>query len=904
MPAWAEGFGPDHLIRIDLRQRADFDRAATIGLKPVFRSGNEFYAVIDGKALSALTTAHLPFAVVETDPFSDGFYYVQSKSVAQKSRSLTKTADAILDEMAGWQLWKSDIPVPARGSLYGASLYPITDREVSLTYLTPLVAASPAMPSVPILDSIADLISEDSIVAYATYLENLVTRYTFTEPNDVAQAYIEDKFASFGYSDVDIDTFPVEGWYGHNVICTKPGTVEPDRCIIIGAHYDSYNGQTDPMILAPGCDDNASGTVGVLEIARALANMPTRQTIIFIAFDGEEQWMYGSYYYANRAAAAGMDIDVMINMDMIGYEPGGSWEVWLKTNPESIGYAYAAEQLALAYTNLLPMIDPYIGASDQLPFEEAGYHVLWAEEGEFNVPNYHMDSDRLSELNPPYWTDVVRTVGLLTYNIAESPRPVEAVELWDVGDGQTLEARWTPVTAPDVTGYRVYYGTYSGAQSHMVAVSGAGAVSQQIGGLNEGTLYYVSVAAVLASGGESIVRPEASLIPYYLPRTPSSVAAETEYHRVDLSWDPSVELDFDHYVIYRGLDSLSLTEYESSVAASSYNDGNVDPATLYFYRVVAVDGDGNQSPPSDIVWATSATFDQGILLFNLTAHFMGNPTEEQQLDVYSAIFAAYPHGYCDYDDYDDPVAKSELGQYGTLYWIDDDLSWENWPADHWAKLNWYLSYGNSFVVVGWQTPNEASSGSFLYDQFRISDIECINAVDCVGGIGEGGFPSVVFDTAKVVDIYTPWDGKLAQIWTMTPADASAEVILRYNSAIDDPAREMLAVGIRRNTGIGRIALLSLPLYYIRNADAQAVVATLSDWFGIPAADPGDLNADGSIDLLDVMVACDVIFEGMSPPTGYLHTDTNGDCMCNVLDVVCMIDYVFRGGPEPVAGCAR
>ena len=115
---------------------------------------------------------------------------------------------------------------------------------------------------------------------------------------------------------------------------------------------------------------------------------------------------------------------------------------------------------------------------------------------------------------------------------------------------------------------------------------------------------------------------------------------------------------------------------------------------------------------------------------------------------------------------------------------------------------------------------------------------------------------------------------------------------------------MLPVGIRRNTGIGRIVLLSLPLYYIRNTDAQAMVAALNDWFGIPAADPGDLNADGSIDLLDVMVACEVIFEGMPPPTGYLHTDTNGDCTCNVLDVVCMIDCVFRGGPDPVAGCAR
>jgi hypothetical protein len=292
------------------------------------------------------------------------------------------------------------------------------------------------------------------------------------------------------------------------------------------------------------------------------------------------------------------------------------------------------------------------------------------------------------------------------------------------------------------------------------------------------------------------------------------------------------------------------------------------------------------------------------LVFNLTADYMGNPTAEQQLDVYSTIFAGYPHGYVDYDDYDEPVPKAVLGQYETLYWIDDDLSWENWPPDHWAKLNWYLSYGNSFVLAGWQTPNEAQAGNFLYNQFHVSDVERIDALDCVGGIGEDGFPSVVFDTAKVVAIYTPWDGKLLRIWAMTPADASAEVILRYNSAIDDPARELLPVAVRRNTGLGRMALIGLPLYYMRNADAQSLVATLADWFGLPAADPGDLNADGTIDLADVMVACHVIFEGMSPPTGYPHTDTNGDCKCTVLDVVHMIDYVFRGGPDPLAGCEK
>jgi len=76
------------------------------------------------------------------------------------------------------------------------------------------------------------------------------------------------------------------------------------------------------------------------------------------------------------------------------------------------------------------------------------------------------------------------------------------------------------------------------------------------------------------------------------------------------------------------------------------------------------------------------------------------------------------------------------------------------------------------------------------------------------------------------------------------------------------------------------------------------------WFGLPPADPGDLNADGLINVEDVLVAAAATFEGVTPPTGYLHADTNGDCLCNVLDAVCLIDFVFRGGPAPVAGCGR
>jgi peptidase M28-like protein/PDZ domain-containing protein/PA domain-containing protein len=96
--------------------------------------------------------------------------------------------------------------------------------------------------------------------------------------------------------------------------------------IVIGAHYDhlGYGGDGS---LAPkegeihhGADDNASGTAGVLELARMFAaqHPRPRRTLAFIAFSGEEEGLLGSNYYVNHPIVPLADTVAMINMDMIG----------------------------------------------------------------------------------------------------------------------------------------------------------------------------------------------------------------------------------------------------------------------------------------------------------------------------------------------------------------------------------------------------------------------------------------------------------------------------------------------------------------------------------------------------------------------------------------------------------
>src|SRR5205823_6983085 len=113
-----------------------------------------------------------------------------------------------------------------------------------------------------------------------------------------------------------------------NVVGILPGT-DPklkNEAIVIGAHYD-HLGRGGEGSLAPregeihhGADDNASGTAGMLELARIFSAQKPRRTIVFIAFSGEEEGLIGSNYYVNHPVVPLANTVAMINMDMIGRE--------------------------------------------------------------------------------------------------------------------------------------------------------------------------------------------------------------------------------------------------------------------------------------------------------------------------------------------------------------------------------------------------------------------------------------------------------------------------------------------------------------------------------------------------------------------------------------------------------
>jgi hypothetical protein len=204
---------------------------------------------------------------------------------------------------------------------------------------------------------------------------------------------------------------------GSNVVFRREGMKEPEHRVILCGHYDSINRDTDPLVCAPGADDNASGTACVLECARILSDAWLDRTVEFILFDGEELGLIGSSAFAAEADT-GAVYDALINLDMVGNDYGGTGTALLGAVEDSQDSTLAALLLRCSedYTLLYPLDWPYRAVSnqptsDQLSFKEVVDMPVACiiESGYRDNPHYHNCSDLFEFVDIDYIADVART---------------------------------------------------------------------------------------------------------------------------------------------------------------------------------------------------------------------------------------------------------------------------------------------------------------------------------------------------------------------------------------------------------------------------------------------------------------------------------------------------------------
>lgn len=193
--------------------------------------------------------------------------------------------------------------------------------------------------------SYAQHINIENLKAHITYLasDKLQGRSPGTKGEKLAVKYIEKQFLSYNLTpkgengfkqsfDYTLtanphDTNPSKGQSkkGTNVIGFLDNNAS--STIVIGAHFDHLGKghninalDTDKKAIHNGADDNASGTAGVIELARYLSSNSVKENhnFLFICFSGEEDGLVGSKYFTNHATIDPASINCMINMDMIG----------------------------------------------------------------------------------------------------------------------------------------------------------------------------------------------------------------------------------------------------------------------------------------------------------------------------------------------------------------------------------------------------------------------------------------------------------------------------------------------------------------------------------------------------------------------------------------------------------
>jgi len=299
-------------------------------------------------------------------------------------------------------------------------------KSILLTVLL-LVLISEATPQVAYNSYVAQLmntVNQDTIRRYIRELTGdtsciiggspytLVSRYWNTSSNIKAAQYIYEHFQSYG----------ITTWYQvinstiTNVLAKKVGTKYPNQYFIICGHYDDMPSGS----LAPGADDNASGTVCVLEAARILKNINFPYTIVFAAWDEEERGLYGSKAYADTAARLGDSILGVLNLDMISYDGNNDGALDINTNPASMPLANEFSQIVTLYQpTLVPQVTTSLnGGSDHQSFQQKGYKaILSIEDNNDFTPYYHTVNDKFNTLNFPYFVKMLKAAvaGIITW---------------------------------------------------------------------------------------------------------------------------------------------------------------------------------------------------------------------------------------------------------------------------------------------------------------------------------------------------------------------------------------------------------------------------------------------------------------------------------------------------------
>ena len=287
-----------------------------------------------------------------------------------------------------------------------------------------------------------------------------------------------------------------------NVVATLPGeqAESRDRIYVVSGHYDSMRGTpTDPDGIAPGANDDASGTAAVIEMACVMSQYKFNATLVFMTVAGEEQGLLGATFFAKQAKAKGLNIAGMITNDIVGNSKGADGKVDkhrvrlfaegvppLKEMPDEIltlirtggendspprQLARFIKQAGERYVpgmkvDLIYRRDRYLRGGDHFPFLDAGYAAVRMTEPNEDFHHQHQNvriengvqfGDLPEFVDFAYAADVARVNAAALASLARGPSAPQEVLMENLFLENNTTFRWKANPEADVVGYRVLW---------------------------------------------------------------------------------------------------------------------------------------------------------------------------------------------------------------------------------------------------------------------------------------------------------------------------------------------------------------------------------------------------------------------------------------------------------------
>ena len=325
------------------------------------------------------------------------------------------------------------------------------------------------------------------IAGLGTWIQTRETRFMFNDqPNARAYDFVLEQTRNwYPESNITQHEYDIFDITAKNLIVTIPGISVPEEVVLLSAHLDSIALGSD---LAPGANDNGTGSATLLEAARTLRRYRFDRTIQLVWFSGEEDGLIGSRVFVKDHAA--INYVGVINMDMFGWDSDGDRCFNISADSDNTGSQMITtcfDDIITAYNlDLQPeLVD--VGRSDHVPFQEAGIGAIGIHEyisddrendscsGTDKNPNSHSIKDTVDQNLTPDYGFAIAQAGLST--VMELAQPLAACFTGDIQlavSGEppgTVQLDWNTISGAD--GYRVFRSSFGCGGSWQVVAQTA-----------------------------------------------------------------------------------------------------------------------------------------------------------------------------------------------------------------------------------------------------------------------------------------------------------------------------------------------------------------------------------------------------------------------------------------------